>query len=51
MEKGYFVHQTAVIDEPVSIGKGTKGRRTGERAGVWTYPHAHTPARFLAFKW
>ena len=34
MEKGYFVHQTAIIDEPVSIGKGTKGRHTGERLQV-----------------
>jgi len=30
MGKDYFVHETAVIDEPVSIGKGTK---------IWHFCH------------
>ena len=35
MEKGYFVHQTAVIDEPDSIGKDTK---------VWHFCHVMSGA-------
>ena len=35
MEKDYFVHETAVIDEPVSIGKGTK---------IWHFCHVMSSA-------
>ena len=33
MEKEYFVHETAVIDEGTSIGKGTK---------IWHFSHVMT---------
>ena len=36
MEKEYFVHPTAVIDEPVEIGEGTK---------IWHFSHIMSGAR------
>ncbi len=36
MEKEYFVHPTAVVDEPVEIGKGTK---------IWHFTHIMSGAR------
>ena len=36
MEKDYFVHESAYIDEPVSIGKGTK---------IWHFCHVMSGAR------
>mgnify|MGYP005832466205 FL=1 len=36
MEKGYFAHPTAVIDEPVEIGEGTK---------IWHFSHIASGAR------
>ncbi|MCZ6672604.1 MAG: N-acetyltransferase, partial [Verrucomicrobia bacterium] len=35
MEGEYFVHETAVIDEPISIGKGTK---------IWHFCHVMSGA-------
>lgn len=35
MERDYFVHESAVIDEPVSIGKGTK---------IWHFCHVMSGA-------
>jgi UDP-2-acetamido-3-amino-2,3-dideoxy-glucuronate N-acetyltransferase len=36
MEKDYFVHESAYIDEPVSIGKGTK---------IWHFCHVMSGAK------
>jgi UDP-2-acetamido-3-amino-2,3-dideoxy-glucuronate N-acetyltransferase len=36
MEKGYFVHPTAVVDEPVEIGEGTK---------IWHFSHVMSNSR------
>lgn len=36
MEKGYFVHPTAVVDEPAEIGRGTQ---------VWHFSHIMTGAK------
>ncbi len=36
MEKEYFVHPTAIVDEPVEIGKGTK---------IWHFTHVMSGAR------
>ena len=36
MEKNYFVHESAYIDEPVSIGKGTK---------IWHFCHVMSGAK------
>jgi len=36
MEKGYFIHPTAVVDEPVEIGEGTK---------VWHFSHVMSGAK------
>jgi UDP-2-acetamido-3-amino-2,3-dideoxy-glucuronate N-acetyltransferase len=36
MEKGYFIHPTAVVDEPVEIGQGTK---------IWHFTHIMSGAR------
>ncbi len=35
MEKGYFVHETAVVDENVTIGEGTK---------IWHFSHIQSGA-------
>jgi UDP-2-acetamido-3-amino-2,3-dideoxy-glucuronate N-acetyltransferase len=36
MEKGYFVHPTAVVDEPVEIGQGTQ---------IWHFSHIMSGAK------
>jgi UDP-2-acetamido-3-amino-2,3-dideoxy-glucuronate N-acetyltransferase len=36
MEKGYFVHPTAVVDEPVEIGEGTR---------IWHFSHIMSGAK------
>jgi UDP-2-acetamido-3-amino-2,3-dideoxy-glucuronate N-acetyltransferase len=36
MEKGYFIHPTAVVDDPVEIGEGTK---------IWHFTHIMPGAR------
>ena len=36
MEKAYFAHPTAVVDEPVEIGEGTK---------IWHFTHINSGAR------
>jgi UDP-2-acetamido-3-amino-2,3-dideoxy-glucuronate N-acetyltransferase len=36
MEKEYFIHPTAVVDEPVEMGKGTK---------IWHFTHIMSGAR------
>ena len=36
MEKGHFIHPTAVVDEPVEIGQGTK---------IWHFTHIMSGAR------
>ena len=36
MEKEYFIHPTAVVDEPVKMGKGTK---------IWHFTHIMSGAR------
>ena len=36
MDRDYFVHETAVIDEPVKIGKGTK---------IWHFCHVMSCAK------
>jgi len=36
MEKGYFVHPTSIVDEPVEIGEGTQ---------IWHFSHIMSGAR------
>ena len=36
MERGYFIHPTAVVDEPIEIGEGTK---------IWHFTHIMSGAR------
>jgi len=36
MEKGYYIHPTAVVDEPVEIGRGTK---------IWHFSHIMSGAK------
>jgi UDP-2-acetamido-3-amino-2,3-dideoxy-glucuronate N-acetyltransferase len=36
MEKGYFVHPTAVVDEPVDVGEGTQ---------IWHFSHIMSGSR------
>ena len=36
MEKSYFVHETAIVDEPVEIGEGTK---------IWHFSHVMKGAK------
>ena len=37
MGKGFFIHPTAVVDEPTAIGEGTK---------IWHFTHVMSGARF-----